>query len=158
MMRIKYAGIVLLPVLLMVGCVDKDSTYNELTSKEENKSVSVYYIDDATAEPVSEEVLISDENDIWSALQEKGILEEDCELLSFEVDQEKRRIDLDFNTALGDRIRSFGTTGETEILGCLINTYLDAYECDGIRLTEEGALLETSSGADFDGYSGRIEF
>lgn len=158
MMRIKYAGIVLLSVLLMVGCVDKDSTYNELTDKEENKSVSVYYIDDATAEPVSEEVLISDENDIWSVLQEKGILEKDCELLSFEVNQEKRRIDLDFNTALGDRIRSFGTTGETEILGCLINTYLDAYECDEIRLTEEGAPLETSSGADFNGYSGRIEF
>ena len=84
--------------------------------------------------------------------------QQNLELLSFEVNQEKRRIDLDFNTALGDRIRSFGTTGETEILGCLINTYLDAYECDEIRLTEESAPLETSSGADFDGYSGRIEF
>ena len=102
------------------------------------------------------------ENDLRGAVrffcQKEGILEDDCELLSFEVDLEKRQIDLDFNTALGERIRSFGTTGETEILGCLINTYLDAYECDGIRLTEEGALLETSSGADFDGYSGRIEF
>ena len=56
MTRIKYAGIVLLSVLLMVGCVDKDSTYNELTTKEENKSVRVYYIDDATAEPGASEL------------------------------------------------------------------------------------------------------
>ena len=158
MRKLKYAGIVLLSVFLMAGCEKQDATYSEPEPEEENREVRIYYIDDATAEPVSEEVLILDENDIWSALQEKGILEEDCELLNFEVDPEKRQIDLDFNTALGDRIRSFGTTGETEILGCLINTYLDAYECDGIRLTEEGAPLETSSGADFDGYSGRIEF
>ena len=158
MKRVKCAGIMLLSVFLISGCVKKDTTYDEPVLEKENREVRIYYIDDATADFVSEEVLISDENDIWSALQAKGILEEDCELLSFEIDQENGQIDLDFNTALGDRIRSFGTTGETEILSCLINTYLDAYECDGIRLTEEGAPLQTSSGANFDGYSGRMKF
>lgn len=137
---------------------DTEDTSNEKEPQEEKREVKIYYIDDETAEPVSVKVMIEDENDIWSALQEKGILNEDCELLSFDVDEEEGKIDLDFNTALGDRIRSFGTTGETEIIGCLVNTYLDAYDCEGIRLTEEGAPLETSSGADFDGYSGRIEF
>ena len=72
--------------------------------------------------------------------------------------EEEKTIDLDFNSKLGDRVRSFGSTGETEIIGCLVNTYLDAYDCEGIQLTEEGQKFETSSGADFDGYTGRIEF
>ena len=129
----------------------------ESQSKELSEAV-IYYIDDATAEPATETVAVSNENDIWKALQDKGILTDECELLSFEMNEDEKTIDLDFNSGLGDRVRSFGTTGENEIIGCLVNTYLDAYECDGIKLTEEGQTFETSSGADFDGYTGRIEF
>mgnify|MGYP001852141155 CR=1 FL=1 len=131
---------------------------NAETQSEEQREVSIYYIDDATAEPTSETVMITDENDIWAALQEKGILTDDCELLGFELNEEEKTISINFNSALGDRIRSFGTTGETEIIGCLVNTYLDAYDCDGVKLLEEGKTFETSSGANFDGYTGRIEF
>ena len=131
---------------------------NAETQSEEQREVSIYYIDDATAELTSETVMITDENDIWAALQDKGILTEECELLGFEMNEEEKTISINFNSALGDRIRSFGTTGETEIIGCLVNTYLDAYDCDGARLLEEGKALETSSGANFDGYTGRIEF
>lgn len=187
MKRMRFAGIILLSVFLMAACGKKDAdstveknntepavthemevpeeqqddtenVYSESETQEESREVKIYYIDDSTAEPVSEVIMIKDENDIWSALQEKGILDDACKLLNFDVDQENGKIDLDFNAALGDRIRSFGTTGETEIIGCLINTYLDAYDCKEIRITEEGATLETSSGASFDGYSGRIEF
>ena len=73
------------------------------------------------------------------------------------MNESEKKIDLEFNKATGDRIRNMGTTGETEILACIINTYLDAYECDGIKLREEGEPLETSSGANFDGYSSKIE-
>ena len=137
---------------------DAEDANTDAEPQEEKREVRIYYIDDATGEPASVNMVISDENDIWAELQEKGILEDNCKLLSFEVDEANGQIDLDFNAALGDRIRSFGTTGETEIIGCLINTYLDAYGCDGIRLTEEGSRLETSSGGNFDGYSGKIEF
>ena len=91
-------------------------------------------------------------------MKEEGILSEDCEILSFKINDTDKKIDLDFNSATGDRIRSMGTTGETEIIGCIVNTYLETYNCDGIRLTEEGNALQTSSGADFDGYSGKITF
>lgn len=124
----------------------------------EQREVTIYYIDDATGEPASEQAMITDENDIWAALQEKGVLTDDCKLLGFDLNEEENTISINFNSALGDRIRSFGTTGETEILGCLVNTYLDAYDCDGIKLLEEGKPLETSSGANFDGFTGRIEF
>ncbi len=124
---------------------------------EEEWTAKVYYIDDATGEMTSKDVAVEDEDDIWAQLQESGILTEECELLSFDVDTDGKKIDLDFNGAVGDRIRSMGTTGETEIIGCIVNTYLDSYGCDGIRLTEEGQPLETAQGADLDGYTGRIE-
>ncbi len=122
------------------------------------RNITVYYVDAQTAEIVSESVEIHDEYDIWAALIENGILTEDCELLSLTVNEAEKKIDLDFNSAVGDRVRSMGTTGETEIVGCIINTYLEAYGCEGIRLTEEGQAFETSHGADLDGYSGKVTF
>lgn len=124
----------------------------------EGRTITVYYVDAQTAEIVSESVEIHNEYDIWAALIENGILTEDCELLSLTVNETEKKIDLDFNSAVGDRVRSMGTTGETEIVGCIINTYLEAYGCEGIRLTEEGRTFETSHGADLDGYSGKVTF
>lgn len=122
------------------------------------RNVTIYYVDDQTADIVSKSVEIHDEYDIWDALKESGILTEDCELLNLTVNEAEKKMDLDFNSAVGDRVRSMGTTGETEIVGCIINTYLEAYGCEGIRLTEEGQVFETSHGADLDGYSGKITF
>ena len=118
----------------------------------------MYYVDDQTAEIVSKSVEVHDEYDIWNALKGSGILTDDCELLSLTVNEAEKKMDLDFNSAVGDRVRSMGTTGETEIVGCIINTYLEAYGCEGIRLTEEGQAFVTSHGADFDGYSGKVTF
>lgn len=122
------------------------------------RQVSVYYVDDQTAEIVSKSVEVHDEYDIWNALKGSGILTDDCELLSLTVNEAEKKMDLDFNSAVGDRVRSMGTTGETEIVGCIINTYLEAYGCEGIRLTEEGQAFVTSHGADLDGYSGKVTF
>ena len=124
----------------------------------QTRTVTVYYVDDQTAEVTGKSVEIQDEYDIWNALIESGILTEECELLSLNVNEAEKKMDLDFNSATGDRIRSMGTTGETQIIGCIINTYLEAYGCEGIRLTEEGQALVTSHGANFDGYSGKMTF
>ena len=184
MKRIRILAVILLMMMIFSGCgsreasspdpgnktetgssaVNEDEADNEATEPSEDsgretdaRDVEIYYIDDATGEMVTETAEIKDEDDIWSQLQKKGVLTEECRMLSFDLNEEERTIDLDFNSALGDRVRSFGTTGETEIIGCLINTYLDAYECEGIRLTEEGQVFETGHGAEFDGYTGKIE-
>ena len=125
---------------------------------EKLKEIRVYYVDEMTGEVTGKTVAIRTEEDIWAALQETGILTTDCQLLKFEMDENARTIDLDFNAATGNRIRSMGTTGEIQIIGCIINTYLEAYDCDGIKLTEEGEKLQTSHGANFDGYSGIMSF
>lgn len=185
MKRIRILAVILLMMMIFSGCgsreasspdpgnktetgssaVNEDKADNEEATEPSEGSgretdardVEIYYIDDATGEMVTETAEIKDEDDIWSQLQKKGVLTEECRMLSFDLNEEERTIDLDFNSALGDRVRSFGTTGETEIIGCLINTYLDAYECEGIRLTEEGQVFETGHGAEFDGYTGKIE-
>lgn len=134
---------------------DDETVGDEMESA---RKVTIYYVDDQIANIVSKGVEIHDEYDIWEALKESRILTEDCELLSLTVNEAEKKMVLDFNSAVGDRVRSMGTTGETEIVGCIINTYLEAYGCEGIRLTEEGQTFETSHGADFDGYSGKIIF
>ena len=77
-------------------------------------------MDDQTAEVTGKSVEIQDEYDIWNVLKESGLLTEDCKLLSLKVDEAAKKLDLDFNSATGDRIRSMGTTGETQIVGCII--------------------------------------
>lgn len=144
---------------------------NELDTSSENQSevsqhtdekptfmATVYYADDQTAEITWKDVEVSNEYEVWEALKETGILTDDCELLSLKVNEDENTLDLDFNSATGDRIRSMGTTGETEIIGCIINTYLETYSANGIKLTEEGQPLETSHDADMGGYNGMMSF
>ena len=126
-------------------------------NQSETRTVNIYYVDDQTAEITTKAVEIRDEYDIWAALQEAGILTDDCQLLSLNVNEQDRTMELDFNHATGDRVRSMGTTGETEIVGCIVNTYLEAYDCDKILLTEEGETFE-SSHASYDGYSSAFTF
>ena len=78
---------------------------------EKLKEIRVYYVDEMTGEVTGKTVAIRTEEDIWAALQETGILTTDCQLLKFEMDENARTIDLDFNAATGNRIRSMGTTG-----------------------------------------------
>lgn len=129
---------------------DPDDTVQE-------KQMAVIYSFNENGEQITRPVEITDEKGIWQELQKDGILTEECEILSISRDDSTRKIDLDFNKATGDRVRSMGTTGEIQILGCIVNSYLDTYGCDGIRLTEEGKAFE-SSHASYDGYSGKITF
>ena len=122
-----------------------------------SRSVTVYYVDDLSGVVVGKAAEITDEYDIWNALKENGILTDECELNSIRINDDQT-MDLDFNHATAERINSMGTTGETEIIGCIVNTYLDAYDCSGIRLLEEGKDFVSSHGAVFDKYPGRIEF
>lgn len=140
---------------------ETEETGNEadkLNETEQPWVATVYFVDDPSGEVIGEGVKVQDEYDIWTALQEKGILTDDCELVSLNVNRDKKKIDLDFNAATGKRINSMGTTGETEIIGCMINTYLDSYDCEKIRITEEGQDFETSHGAVYDDYVGWMTF
>lgn len=128
------------------------------TPEQSTRSVTIYYVDDLSAVVMGKKTDVTDEYDIWNALKEYGILTEDCELQKMDLNEADRTMTLDFNEATANRINSMGTTGETEITGCIINTYLEAYDCTGIRLTVDGQGFVSSHGADFGKYSQRIVF
>lgn len=139
--------------------VEKPETEKE--EKEEpvdpSREITLYYADQQTGDMTTTTVSIKNEKDIWNALKEYGILSEDCELNQMTIDKENRTIDLDFNEATGKRVRGMGTTGEYQIVGSIVNTFLEAYDCDSIKLTEEGNVFQ-SGHAIYDGYNERYTF
>ena len=84
------------------------------STEADQRSVTVYYVDDLSGVVVGKAAEIRDEFDIWNALKDSGILTEECELLSIKLNDDQT-MDLDFNRATAERINSMGTTGETEI-------------------------------------------
>ena len=63
---------------------------------------------------------------------------------------------VDFNGAFGVYVSSKGTTGEYYTIGSIVNTFLDAYGCEKIKITVEGNTLETGHN-DYPGYMDRFE-
>lgn len=136
---------------------NQDKTSGEKKEDESNKDVEekdisgekeiikVYYLNFDTEEQKCEtiEVEKKDPELIWNKLKEKGILQEQCEINDFKMDAEKKTIDIDVNTEFGNYIRSMGTAGETEILDCLVKSYLESFECEKIKITENGDVFET---------------
>lgn len=146
--------------------VEPESVDTEVSEKDQpaessepaSRTVTVYYVDDLSAVVVGKKMDVTDEYDIWNALKDYGILTDGCELQSMEINEADQTMVLDFNEATADRINSMGTTGETEITGCIINTYLEAYGCKGVRLTVNGQAFVSSHGADFGKYTARVVF
>lgn len=149
---VKTIGIFIIAVFLLTACAGDDSD-----STVKTRIVKIYQPDENGMEIISIEKEIKDEQDIWQELINASILDENCEILDFQVNEGNSTIDLNFNKAVGDRIRSMGTTGEAEIIGCLMNTYLEAYDCEKIQLMEEGGSLKTGHGV-ITGYHGWYEF
>lgn len=134
----------------------------EDTVSNEDKSVDIQlYVsnDDATAF-VSESVKIDEltPENIVKVLIEKSVLPSDVQVLKCDkqtVDGVES-LEIDFNEAFGAYVCSMGTTGEYYTIGSVVNTFLDAYGCEKIKITVEGNTLE-SGHAEYPGYMNRFE-
>lgn len=131
--------------------------------EEDNKTTTVkilkiYYVDSDTAEIKNHEIESTDISPeiIWDNLKNEGVLTEQCKLNQSNVDKEKKKIDIDVNSEFGNYIRSMGTTGEEEILVCIIRSYLETYNFKGIKITENGEPLDTGHTI-IDGYMNNEE-
>lgn len=135
---------------------------SENTVSNEDKSVEINaYVsnDDATAF-VAESVKIDEltPENIVKVLIEKSVLPSDIQVLKCDkqtIDGVKS-LDVDFNEAFGAYVCSKGTTGEYYTIGSIVNTFLDAYGCEKIKITVEGNTLE-SGHAEYPGYMNRFE-
>lgn len=134
----------------------------EDTDSNEDKSVEIqlYVSNDDATEFVSESVKIDEltPENIVNSLVQKSVLPSDIQVLKCEeqiVDGVKS-LDVDFNEAFGTYVCSMGTTGEYYTIGSVVNTFLDAYGCEQIKITVEGNTLE-SGHAEYPGYMNRFE-
>lgn len=124
--------------------VEADKKEDSGDHEAQDQILKIYYISD------SEEIECTEirtnslqATDIWSALMGEGILNSECKMNSCTVDQEQKTIDLDVDSGTGSYIRSMGTTGEEQILTCITRSFLKTYECERLKITENGQPLET---------------
>lgn len=109
----------------------------------EQVDVTIYYGDDNCEYLLSEETQIPelDPQALADLLYDKGVFSHRFVVNSCKV--EEGLIELDLDEHFEEMLQSTGTSGEYIMMGSLVNTFLDAYEADELRLTVEGETLET---------------
>lgn len=126
----------------------------------EMATITVYYSNaDATAFESSEVSIPSlSPEAVLGALVSQGALTADVAENSFTVNtvDGKASIELDLNSAFATYVSNMGSTGEYYTVGALVNTFLDAYECEQIRITVDEEVLSTGH-AEYPGYLARFE-
>ena len=78
---------------------------------------------------------------ILEMLIKNSMLNEDISLNSAELLDS--RLNLDFNQAFLDQLLTYGTAGERMMIGCVVNTYLSAYEAETVYITVNGEIMES---------------
>lgn len=128
--------------------VNEEEKKDDIDNEEDNViedtkkiSVNVYRFnpDDETFVVETKECDELSEQNIWSLLKETTSIPADSNVNSFKMNGDQLELDVDH--AFGEKLRSYGTSGEDALMGCVVNTYLDAYKCSGIKITEDGQTL-----------------
>lgn len=126
----------------------------------ETAMITVYYSNaDSTAfESAEVQIASLSPEAVLEALVSQGALTADVAENSFTMStvDGKASIELDLNSAFATYVSNMGTTGEYYTVGALVNTFLDAYECEQIRITVDGNALSTGH-AEYPGYLSRFE-
>lgn len=127
---------------------------------EQQKQVTVYYSDpdangfettDVTIAQLTPEAIVA-------VLSTKGVLPADVQVNSFKTAESDgdKIIDLDLSAGFGTYLRGMGTAGEYIVMGSICNTFLEAYDCQKIRITVDGEKVETGH-AEYPGYLNKFQ-
>lgn len=133
-----------------------DENIQQDEQKPEMEKAIVYFIDDSgNVAEKSVEASNVDEQFLWEQLQDNGTVSAEAQLISMNVgDQGQMELEVDGN--FGEQLRSLGTAGEQELLKCVVNSYLDTFFCEKVRITENGDAL-VSSHKEYADYIERME-
>lgn len=139
---------------------DTDTQTPDQESVAETATITVFYSNaDATAFESSEVQIASlSPESVLEAMVSQGALTADIAENSFTMNtvDGKASIELDLNTAFATYVSNMGTTGEYYTVGSLVNTFLDAYDCEQIRITVDGDTLSTGH-AEYQGYLSKFQ-
>ena len=137
-----------------------EQSENTISNEDKSVEIKVYVSNDDATAFVSDSVKIDEltPENIVNILVQKSVLSSDVQVLKF--DKQKvdgvESLEIDFNEAFGAYVCSMGTTGEYYTIGSIVNTFLDAYGCEKVKITVEGNTLETGH-AEYPGYMNRFE-
>lgn len=136
-----------------VGEGDEDMP--ELDQEENVEELLVYYGDENAESIVSHKVEVDDltPDIIIEQLKMVNVLPEGVQILEFEEQKENGSyaLHLDFSEEFQTQLFQMGTSGEYIIINSVVNTFLDAYDADKVRITVDGMVLE-SGHAIYDDY------
>lgn len=106
--------------------------------------VNIYFGDDNAEKLLHEAIIINELSPeaLLEKLMEKGVFSEAVTAGEFSVDN-YNIIHLDLDESFAKQMNSMGTSGEYIMLGSLANTFMDAFDADGLSLTVNGEILET---------------
>lgn len=148
--------LLILLMMLMLGLTACDASKEEIIEREDevgsaeeekedviqNKVDVLVYFPDATYENVISETVECEEvteQVLVKLLIEKEVLTSKCKVNSLK--QEGTTLEIDVNDGFGDLLRSMGTSGEAMMMKSFVNTFLDAYQCEQVMITENGEIL-----------------
>ena len=138
----------------------EEQSEDTVSNEDKSAEIKVYVSNDDATEFVSESVKIDEltPENIVNALVQKSVLPSDIQVLKCDKQtiDGVASLDVDFDEAFGAYVCSMGTTGEYYTIGSVVNTFLDAYGCEKIKITVEGNILE-SGHAEYPGYMNRFE-
>lgn len=137
-----------------------EQSENTISNEDKSVEIKIYVSNDDATAFVSDSVKIDEltPENIVNILVQKSVLSSDVQVLK--CDKQKvdgvESLEIDFNEAFGAYVCSMGTTGEYYTIGSVVNTFLDAYGCEKVKITVEGNTLETGH-AEYPGYMNRFE-
>ena len=137
-------------VLFSVGCEKNNVDTEQNTTVEDsgNKDTSETIDSEKNNQKQEEEKSnISEEKQEMKTLKIYYV-NENAEIVSEEMKTEN----IDDTTVWNQLIeKGILTEGKDEILTCIVNSYLDTYNCEKLKLTENGQALDTGD-TELDGY------
>nr|WP_303181602.1 GerMN domain-containing protein [Lachnoclostridium phocaeense] len=139
---------------------NESGNQDEQIEENAKNQVSVYFGNaDATAfETKDIEIESLAPQSVLGALVSQGTLTADVDMLSFSIKtvDNKDSIELNLNKAFATYLSNMDTSAEYYAVGAVCNTFLEAYDCDQIKITVEGDDLSTTH-AEYPGYLARFE-
>lgn len=163
----KYLSLLLACVLtlaLLSACGDKPETEPPVETPPTQTAVTggvdtsckVYFPNDQASDLRADTAQIPDTEAAVTVAYAQAIVDQliahdalpkDSKVLA--ISKEGNALSLDMDEAFLAGLRQSGSTGESMYLGSLVNTFLDNFNCETVRVTVEGKSFSTAH-ADYD--------
>lgn len=136
---------------------EHNNNMKEQIPDKEDKKVLIYYGNDNADGIIYQEAALSElsAEALVDELAKVNIVSLDTKVRSVFIDEkDEKLLHLDMSKEFGEYVSMMGTAGEYIVIGGLVDTFLDAYDCERVKITVEGKTLETGHTA----YEGELQF